>query len=346
VLNNSRVDLNNNDQIKNNTSQFKSSLEYFLIKNEPQPVPQFLRTSDTPIPPEISSPKSNNSSVIILDSSLNISLQSTDKIELNDLYLNLYEGLVERIYEKPSRWRLFYEKTGRKDIRFTNKNSNLQLKLDRITDLDLRYTNENKNTIRINDAHNLKQIDCHLKKLRIKPSFLDQYKPATETTKKEDESNEIEIIFFKPSESEIVVLNDQSDTVPKVCLISKKLDTRVSNNLSKSSNKLRGKEVLKKILRKQVELETRAEYRKQNPIMESTTSKFNASIKRIRLNIEMEQRIETMSWVVKKFEQEPLAEASYRQLSFFEDNDLEEIENIKTNLKKSLQIFLLNTTKQ
>jgi hypothetical protein len=62
------------------------------------------------------------------------------------------------------------------------------------------------------------------------------------------------------------------------------------------------------------------------------------------LNIEMEQRIETMSWVVKKFEQESAhVQLPFKQLSFNESKDLNEIEKIKANLKKSLEIFLVNT---
>ncbi len=98
-----------------------------------------------------------DASFIILDSSLDTSLELKDKDNLNTLYLDLCGDLVGRVYEKPPRWRLLYEKTGRKDLRFKSRSSDFpKLTLDRITDLDLKYTNESIQTGEVEAA--IKQL--------------------------------------------------------------------------------------------------------------------------------------------------------------------------------------------
>jgi hypothetical protein len=107
-------------------------------------------------------------------------------------------------------------------------------------------------------------------------------------------------VYFKPSEPELIVLDDKLEKTPQKTACHRRRD----DSSSKLKKKLKRKELQRKIIRAQIELELKAQFKETNSTMELTRSKFNASINRIRLNIEMEQRIETMSWVVKKFEQE------------------------------------------
>jgi hypothetical protein len=81
---------------------------------------------------------------------------------------------------------------------------------------------------------------------------------------------------------------------------------------------------------------------KQPPRVDNLPS---CGVQRIRLNIELERRIDAITWVIKKFAEDVPAypPLPYRQLSFLNKSDCIEIEQIKMDLKKSLEVFTFNS---
>lgn len=90
---------------------------------------------------------------------------SEDEISLQDAYVELYSDVIESLYEKPSKWRIMYERTGQLDWKFKGEKKML-VRVEDFTNLKLKFLDEKKTRLNVKDSTNNLILAYQSKKLK------------------------------------------------------------------------------------------------------------------------------------------------------------------------------------
>lgn len=103
---------------------------------------------------------------------------SEDEIDLEEGYRKFHWEVIQPLFEKPSKWRIMYERTGRLDWKFYGEKKLIVRVEDICQSKKLKFANADKTVLNIKDSTNRLIFSYQSKKLRPLPCLANVKKYA------------------------------------------------------------------------------------------------------------------------------------------------------------------------